>query len=751
MSVHLFGIRHHGVGSARSLLAALESLEPDCILIEGPPDADSLIPLVAHEQMEPPVALLVYDPEQPQRAVWYPLATFSPEWQAMRYGLQTGVAVCFMDLPQKHRLGLQAALEETATDEDPDPVTFSDEGETDEPDDETALMIDPLGALAAAAGESDGESWWGRVVEEADNPVEIFAAIHEAMTVLRAEHSTFYGLDAQMELLREAWMRTTIRATEKAFERIAVVCGAWHTPALVDRKSTKSPDKELLKGLPTVKTTATFAPWTYSRLALHSGYGAGIVSPGWYHHLWETVPADVSARWLAQVAALLRAEGLLASTAQVIDGVRLAEMLAALRGGRAGLSEMNEASIAVLCAGHTEPLNLIHKRLIVSERLGKVPVDTPAVPLRRDLSALQKKLRLPVSAEPTVLDLDLRQPTDLNRSQLFHRLNLLNIPWAQPHRGKTQGKGTFHEGWIITWTPELEVRLIESSIWGTTVETAALAFATHTAAQAQHLSTITVLLKQAILSALSAAVEAVVQHLYNLASITQDVTQLMAAAPPLVDTLRYGDVRQTDSTLIAPVLQSLVVRSCIGLYGACLNLDDDAAHTFYAHVINLHTALTLAQDNALLTRWYEALEPLTKNSTPHPLLSGTATRLLFRADRLDAEQVTQRVQRAFSVGHDSYYGANWLEGFLQGMEQTLVRDETLFGLIDTWVVAIPGEQFEEILPLLRRTFAQFGSPARRSLTERIKRGAHTIEVETLDEARAARVLPLLHQLLGIPT
>ncbi|WP_170159778.1 DUF5682 family protein, partial [Calidithermus terrae] len=48
MNVHIFGIRHHGPGSARSLKAALEALRPDCILVEGPPEADPLLPLLLH-------------------------------------------------------------------------------------------------------------------------------------------------------------------------------------------------------------------------------------------------------------------------------------------------------------------------------------------------------------------------------------------------------------------------------------------------------------------------------------------------------------------------------------------------------------------------------------------------------------------------------------------------------------------------------------------------------------------------------
>jgi len=52
--VHLFGVRHHGPGCARSLVKALEALQPDCVLIEGPPEADDLLTLAGAEGMEPP-------------------------------------------------------------------------------------------------------------------------------------------------------------------------------------------------------------------------------------------------------------------------------------------------------------------------------------------------------------------------------------------------------------------------------------------------------------------------------------------------------------------------------------------------------------------------------------------------------------------------------------------------------------------------------------------------------------------------
>src|SRR5205085_8103088 len=104
-NTYIFGIRHHGPGSARSLRTALEALRPDMILVEGPPDAAEVLPLLADPAMRPPVALLVYAPDQPRRAVYYPFARFSPEWQALHFGLTNGIPLRFMDLPQALQLG----------------------------------------------------------------------------------------------------------------------------------------------------------------------------------------------------------------------------------------------------------------------------------------------------------------------------------------------------------------------------------------------------------------------------------------------------------------------------------------------------------------------------------------------------------------------------------------------------------------------------------------------------------------------
>ncbi|BBN95787.1 hypothetical protein DEGR_25200 [Deinococcus grandis] len=89
-SISIFPIRHHGPGSARSLEHALSQLNPDVVLVEGPSDADSVLPFLAQVDMTPPVALLGYVNDDPSRAAFWPFAVFSPEFVALRWAARAG-------------------------------------------------------------------------------------------------------------------------------------------------------------------------------------------------------------------------------------------------------------------------------------------------------------------------------------------------------------------------------------------------------------------------------------------------------------------------------------------------------------------------------------------------------------------------------------------------------------------------------------------------------------------------------------
>ena len=745
-STHLFGIRHHGPGCAHSLRRALDALQPDVLLLEGPPEAADLLPHVLDETMQPPVALLTHCPDEPRLAVYHPYAVFSPEWQVLRWAAARAVPLRFIDLPLTHALALDKAEPED-----------EGEGEDDTPAPD-ADSADPLDWLARAAGYADGESWWNHMVEERGDGEQLFAAIAEAMTTVRAEigQRPRSAAEARREALREAHMRQCQRAAQKeGFERIAVVVGAWHLGALQADVTVKA-DQALLKGLPKVKVQSTWVPWTYRRLARASGYGAGIVSPGWYEHLWACHDSGQprAASWLARVARLMRERDLDVSSAHLIEATRLAETLAALRERPApGLPELHEATRAVLTLGDDAVLQFIDDALVVGDRLGAVPAAVPTVPLQRDLEQIQKSLRLKPEALQKTLDLDLRQAGDLARSQLLHRLNLLDIPWGTVAKVGRGARGTFHEVWTLQWQPEFALRLIEASPWGQTIAEAATARVADRCRHVEQLAELSAMVDRALLADLEAAVAATTHALQDRAAVTGDALQLLAALPPLANVFRYGNVRQTDAALVAQVLDGLIVRAAIGLPLACGALDDAAADALRDKLLGAHAAVALRQGDAQTEAWRRALAQLAAGGSAHELLQGVAVRLLLDDGVWDVGPVAQALSLHLSAAADPPKAAAWLDGFLNRNATVLLHDAKVWQLVDAWLAGLSDEHFVRVLPLVRRTFSLFGPAERRDLGQRAGRGATAATAEPAaadwDEARAVLPIPLLRQLLGI--
>ncbi len=765
VEVAVLGIRHHGPGSARSLLAALAEFGPDQVLIEGPADADPLVGWAASPAMRPPVAILAYAPLEPRRAAFWPFATFSPEWQALTWSLAHDVPVGFCDLPAAHTLAPDAA-------EPPSPDLLSPDPQAQAPEDESGppprrvVRRDPLGALAAAAGYDDAERWWDDVVESRLDASSPFPALVEAMAELRIALPETDPVEALSEARREAYMRKTIRAAVKRGQRrIAVVCGAWHAPVLTWPLPPASADLATLRGLAKTKITTTWVPWTHQRLSVASGYGAGIASPGWYHHLW-TAPDRPVVRWLTSVAGSLRSRDLPVSSAAVIEAVRLAETLAGLRDRPlAGLTEVNDATLAVLCDGDETALRFVTEELVVGQATGHVDPGVPTVPLEADLTATCRRLRLKREAGVKLHDLDLRKPLDQQRSVLFHRLRVLDLGWARPAESEVAGRGTFRETWQSSWRPELALTVIEAAVWGTTVLTAATAKLAETI-ESGTLVELTAAVERALLAELPDGLDRLLTTLAQRAALDTDVVHLMEALPALARAHRYGDVRGTDTSALATVATTLVVRICAGLRPAVTGLDPDAAREMRQLMDRVHHAIGLLSADRtagepdrteqevdrtdLRDDWFATLTALLGRAEVPTEVAGRVVRVLFDAGRIG--DGPQRVHRALSYGATAPDKAAWIDGFFADGALLLIHDIELRGLVDTWVAGLTDDEFVDVLPLVRRTFSTFSPPERRLIGERlasVRSGEPSSpEPSSYDVVLAAPALAVVDQILG---
>ena len=745
--VRVLGVRHHGPGSARALAAALEDYRPDCVLIEGPADADGLIEW-AGRGLEPPVALLAWDSTDPSEASFWPMAVFSPEWQALSWAVAHGAQAHFMDLPAAAVLAARKAERERARSEADAEAGAEGEVETEGPVDDTAgsedpsgssgsegtdgpadsgsegadtadtaargtaqpVRTDPIAELARLAGYEDPEAWWEDVVElrmEGDP----FDALTEAIGLLReASPET-----DETTLRREAHMRKVLRAARRAgHERIAVVCGAWHAPALAGRPPKVAQDNARLKGMAKARTSLTWVPWTHQRLVGGSGYSAGVESPGWYHLLF-TAPDRPVVRWLTQVAASLRRQDLPVSSAHIIEAARLAQSLAALRGRpMAGLDELNEAVLSVMCDGSTVRAAAATREVLIGEALGSVPDGVPMVPLDADLRSTAKSLRMAFTATPRTLSLDLRKPRDLAKSQLLRRLEILGITWGR--RQRVASSGTFKEVWELEWDPEMSVQVVEAAAFGTTVASAAgnaLLGATDSLPQ------VTDSVEKALTAGLSEVVPELLGILDEQAAREMDIVRLLGSVPALARSQRYGDVRGTDTSSLEAVTRAVLVRGCAGMSAAAANVDAQVARTLRTTIDEVQGVIGLLDERAA-TLWKGALRSALATRSLPGLLAGRITRMLLDAGELARDDAALRLSRALSQGTQPEDQAEWIEGFLAGDILLLSYDSTLLEVLNEWLARIGDQAFVDVLPALRRAFGRWPNPQKTDLAQQIR-------------------------------
>lgn len=307
---------------------------------------------------------------------------------------------------------------------------------------------------------------------------------------------------------------------------------------------------------------------------------------------------------------------------------------------------------------------------------------------------------------------------DAPAPRLLHRLSALGVGWGTPTTtGRTTG--TFKEQWELVWRPELAIDLVEASLFGTTVESATSAFVAQKAAATSALADLAALVNVCLVAEIG--VHDVIARLAERSAQHTDVPGLLAAIRPLAEVVRYGSVRDLDTAEVDTVLRTLLARGTVELPTFATALDADAAAQVLRAVDDAHAGLTLLQEAELLDPWLGCLSVLTERDQVPGLLAGRATRLLLDAGRLDSARVGVLMGLRLSPALDPTDAAGWLSGFLAGSAVVLVHDPQLLAVVDAWVAGVRTEAFDDLLPLLRRTFSEFSAPERRVIGEQVSR------------------------------
>jgi len=704
----IFGVRHLSPAGAYHLRRLLEERRPRLVLVEGPSDLGDVLESITHPDTHPPIAILAYTRDTPVRSILYPLAEYSPEYQAILWARENGAACRFMDLPA----GVFLAMGET-----------SREGEEG---------FDPYGALDRQAGEDGHDTFWERVLEHTAAPDAYrrgAAAFGEELRSLTAGREG----DWAETVVREAYMRRQIAAALAegySPDEILVVTGAYHVAGL--RSGAPMTDEEAA-ALPKVAVDHTLMPYSYYRLSTRSGYGAGNKAPAYFSLVWEGLvrgdPLWHARSYLGRLARYQRGHGTPVSSAEVIEAVRLAGELAALRGSPFPvLRDLRDAAVTCMGGGSLSALSLAVADTEIGAAIGALPQGVSRTSIQEDFYRQLKALKLERYRDLTArdLELDLREDRtvksrkaaflDLERSFFLHRLRVLEVDFCQL-KPRPQDRATWAEDWVLRWTPEAEIRLVEAALQGDTVAQAASFCLRERVEGADGLPQVAAVIEDAFTCGMPQAVGYATKALQAMAVDAAGLEDLAATAHRLSVVIRYGGLRRLDPAPLQPVLEQIHLRCCLILSAACAC--DDGGAKGVAAAMEALNAVSLAHEDLDGELWVEALDGVARRDDLNPRLSGLAAAILLERGRLDEGRLALEVSRRLSPGVPADLGAGWFEGLAGKNRYALIARLSLWQSLSDYLDGLDDEEFKRALVFLRRAFADFSAREKDEIAENL--------------------------------
>lgn len=710
---YFFGIRHLSPAGAWHLRQFLEQKRPRLVLVEGPSDLNDQLENMTRPQTRLPIAILAYTQSVPVRSILYPFAEYSPEYQAVLWCHENRVECRFMDLPSDVFLAFDR------------PANPGYDGEES--------RMDVYGRLDEQTGEDGHETFWERVMEHARDAEGYRRGAHDFGASLRELTQGREG-DWAETVVREAYMRRSIaQALEEGFEpeSIVVVTGAYHVEGLSGDMPPMSDEEEA--ALPRAASSHTLMPYSYYRLSDRSGYGAGNKAPAYYGLLWESLrlgePWRAAVSYLSRIAQFQRENGTPVSSAEVIEAVRLAGSLAQLRGGNiASLRDLRDAAVTCLGGGSFAAISLAVADTEIGTAIGALPDGVVRTSIQDDFYRQLKEWKLEKYRDLSARDLslDLRENRrvvsekaaylDLYRSFFLHRLRVLGIHFAQL-QASGQENATWAENWVVRWTPEAEIELVEAALKGDTVAQAASFWMKERAQGAPGMGAAAQVIEDAFNCGMPEEITFALKALQAMAVDEASLEELAATAQRLSVVLQYGSIRCIDPAPLVPVLKQVFYRSCLILPGACV-CDDQGASAVLTAMEQLNIA-ALHHEFLDQEAWLTALWETAERDDLNTRLSGFAAAILLERGALTSDHLKLEVGRRLSKGVPADLGAGWFEGLAMKNRYALISRLSLWECLDEYLATLDDEEFKRALVFLRRAFADFTSLEKDEIAENL--------------------------------
>jgi len=743
--VYYFPIRHHSPICALQVLQALEKRKPKLIFIELPANYQDLVEYLVDSQTKPPIALYsAFKDEEnilqqngilsvgPDVAVnyqsWLPLVNYSPELQTLKYAKEKGIEVIFCDLPYLDQIEATINLKENVI--------------------KKARDYDSLWAENVFMRSFIEKAGFGSFNEAWDSIFEI-KGLRQDPEKFREELLYFAAavrkmipydmLKEDMILVRESFMRKTIDnvVTERNLSRadVMVICGALHAVALprttpITVKQRKSSKKNMI---------STIVPFSYKEISEFSGYGAGNRAPLYYDKVWGEMIRNpneaykrIALSLIARIILKLRGQGEIISTADSIAAYTTTRLLSKLRRREQPILEDIQDALITIYVKENEEIESrqlidILDSLVMGTRIGKVTEKIGRFPLAIDFYRQLEKFDLPKEGEQKKIELSLKskeEGQDLEISHFLHKTRFIGIPYARNLRSqKLEGvTSVFTEIWKLRWSMKVDVELITKSIYGTTIDSATKSVLIEAIQKANNdPQKMSEYLFSILTMGLYHEFDNLIDSLVSTIDECSDFLMLTNTFNYLNLVYQYIQLRNVSvkSTKLDFLIDHCFKRVCFAIptiAGEETSKLEEIVELMYSLVENV-LVCPVKLDFELLIQMTQA----TIIQTTEHIVKGALSGILFKVKAISNKELIRQIKGyIISNQEERMKIGDFLLGLLK-IVQNIALDNIIFATLNEVIMTPSAQEFLEILPGLKKSFADMPKKEKSLLLAKIRK------------------------------
>ncbi len=726
-----FPIRHHSPICSFHLKRTIESYQPDCILIEGPQEANSCITQLVDKDSVPPLSVfctardtkgIIGEKDKVYRS-YFPFLEYSPEFFALKLAADKNIPSIFIDLPYSEQLHF----------------SVNDSANSKSDSDYALFHSAYIAELCKKEGCRNFNELWEKHFEIAGLSMKtgkfvknILAYAHYARIDYSAD-----DLESEGTLAREYVMAKAIKKQRKSSNRILVVAGAWHIQGIVSflddelMYTYKAPDKN------PVESAAHPMIYSFRSSDQNNGYASGMPYPSFYQQIWKNIDAGLDRpynktllKFVAKCGAKCRDAKAAISISDEIESYHMAEGLRLLRNKNdMGAFELQDSiQSAFVKADQSLSTSVVEdslNELLTGDKVGKLENRTGLPALANNFYEKLEEFGISQNTKKQEKILEIYdKPKHKKISEFFHIMSFLETDFCEMYKGPDLSTGEninlIREYWAFEFNEDVISSLIEKSSFGVNLQEAATNLLTEKlnrhnmpAGEASEL----------LINASVMGLQSMIKSIFDRLSYICSVDGMFTSVVTCMLNLNY----MNEHELLSAHLCENEIHNCIySAYKRSMTLMTGLART------NEHdedrTAEKLKDINFIVMNYFQCdsafftdkLVDISNANYVNSTIDGAVHGLLYGLKALNHDEIIEKAMSYFSgTGENPFEASKFLKGlFLTGRDILLSNDNLIKG-ISTYLDIIDERKFLSLVPNLRLAFSFFTPYEVDSIAERV--------------------------------